>query len=81
VRYGADHQLGIDWVYNEANIDAAKVIWARDMGPAENKELIDYFPDRHVWLLEADNTPLALASYPIKPPDAPVQGRRANHER
>jgi len=51
------------------------------MGPAENKELIDYFPDRHVWLLEADNTPLALASYPIKPPDAPVQGRRANHER
>jgi hypothetical protein len=56
-----------EWVYNEANIDAAKVIWARDMGPAQNKELINYFHDRRVWLVEADETPPALLPYGASP--------------
>ncbi|HEX4945476.1 MAG TPA: hypothetical protein VFZ34_02270, partial [Blastocatellia bacterium] len=30
------------------------VIWARDMGKERNAELIDYFANRQVWLLEAD---------------------------
>jgi len=64
VRYGPHHPIDLhEWVYNEADINTAKVIWARDMGPAGNKELIDYFPNRHVWLVEADETPPKVIAY------------------
>jgi hypothetical protein len=54
VRYSMDHSVHIEWVYNPGDIDGAKVIWARDMDPEHNQELIRYFPNRTVWLLEAD---------------------------
>ena len=54
VRYNNNHNPLIEWVYNEANIDASKVVWARDMGPADNQEIVRYYHDRRVWLLEPD---------------------------
>ena len=64
VHYGPNHKLAFhEWVYNEADVDRAKVIWARDMGTARNKELIDYFRDRQAWLVEADETPPRVAPY------------------
>jgi hypothetical protein len=63
VRYGARHSPHNEWVYNEADIDGAKVVWAREMSPDENRELIDYFADRRAWLLEADEKPVALVPY------------------
>jgi hypothetical protein len=33
----------------------AKVVWARDMGPAKNQELLDYYPTRRVWTLRLDD--------------------------
>jgi len=54
VSYGPKHSFQDEWVYNEADIDTAKVVWARDMDKAQNHELVDYFKDRHVWLLEVD---------------------------
>ena len=58
VRYSSDHAvLAPDWVDNDADIDHEKVIWARDMGAAQNEELLRYYKDRCVWLLEADASP------------------------
>jgi hypothetical protein len=80
VRYGPDHDPSFhEWVYNEADIDRAKVVWARDMGLAQNKELIDYFKDRHVWLVDADEDPPKLSPYPASAdqlPSRPMQGAR-----
>ncbi|HEX8475833.1 MAG TPA: hypothetical protein VF666_17540 [Pyrinomonadaceae bacterium] len=54
VRYGAEHRSGEEWVYNRADIDGAKIVWAREMDESRNRELIGYFRGRRVWLLEAD---------------------------
>jgi hypothetical protein len=55
VRYGAHHDVDHEWVYNRADIDHAKVVWARDMGANENRELLQYFKDRKVWMVDGDN--------------------------
>jgi hypothetical protein len=58
VRYAAQHNVLEEWVYNRADIDGAVIVWARDMGDAANRELLDYYrarkPARKVWLIEAD---------------------------
>jgi hypothetical protein len=64
VQYGPAHDVDTEWVYNEADIDNAQVVFARDMGAAENAALIQYFKDRKVWLLEADDKPPTLKPYP-----------------
>jgi hypothetical protein len=66
VRYKPDHILFDEWVYNEPNIDAAKVVWARELTPSENEQLLKYFADRRAWLLEADEKPTRLSEYPIE---------------
>lgn len=51
VSYGPRHSIHNEWVYNAADIDAAPVVWARDLGPDGNRELLDFFQDRTVWRL------------------------------
>jgi hypothetical protein len=63
VSYGPQHNVDREWVYNEANIDEAKVVWARDMGREDNKELIQYFHDRSAWFLEGDRPEPRLQPY------------------
>jgi hypothetical protein len=55
VRYGPSHNIHREWVYNEADIDAADVVWAREMKPSANQALMDNFKGRRVWLLEPDS--------------------------
>lgn len=66
VHYGPDHPLDEEYVYNPADIDSTKIVWARDMGE-QNQELIHYFPDRQVWLLNFDHSTPKLAPYPPQP--------------
>ncbi len=54
VRYRPGHDVDWEWVYNDANIDTSKVVWARDMGGPENQLLAQYFSDRHLWFLDGD---------------------------
>ena len=63
VRYSTKHNPQDEWVYNAAEIDNAKVIWARDMNPADNQTLIDYYKDRKVWLVQPDLGP-SVTPYP-----------------
>jgi hypothetical protein len=63
VRYAPNHNFILDeWVFNNADIDGSRVVWARDMGP-KNAELITYFKTRKVWLVEPDSSPPKLTSY------------------
>ena len=63
VRYRPDHDFILDeWVFNNADIDGSKVLWARDMG-AQNEELVQYFRARKAWLVEPDYHPARLTPY------------------
>jgi hypothetical protein len=43
-----------EWVYNGADIDSQRVVFAHDLGTNRNRELLDYYKDRTVWLLTFD---------------------------
>ena len=62
VDYGPHHDVDHEWVYNSADIDDAKIVWARDMD-AENAELLQYFSSRHVWVLNGDDPNPQLRAY------------------
>jgi hypothetical protein len=65
VRYTKDHNPQDEWVYNAADIDHSKVIWAREMDPASNEELFQYYGDRKVWLVQPDTEPVSISPYPL----------------
>ena len=62
VRYAPNHGFH-EWVHNEADIDRARVVWALDLGEEENRKLIQYFPNRKVWIVQPDLTPPRLSPY------------------
>jgi hypothetical protein len=68
VRYSPQHSPHDEWVYNEADIDGAKVVWAREMDMTQNRKLLEYFKDRHIWLVEVDQDHSApeLVPYPVE---------------
>lgn len=68
VRYSPRHIFQDEWVYNAADIDSSRVVWARDLGSEENEKLRRYFPGRTVWLLETDFPQPKLAPYVSAPP-------------
>ena len=63
VRYYPPHDFR-EWVHNGADIDTAKIVWARDLGAEENETLRHYYADRTAWLLEPDFRPSRLTPYP-----------------
>jgi hypothetical protein len=67
VRYRLDHNPLDEWVYNSADIDSSRVVWARDMDEAENLQLMDYYKDRTAWLVQPDTKPASVSLY-LSPP-------------
>jgi hypothetical protein len=63
VRYSPTHDVNAEWVYNGANIDSARVVWAHDLGDVTNRELLEWYKGRHFWILEPDARPPALKRY------------------
>lgn len=63
VQYSPEHYPMDEWVYNAADIDSSKVIWARGMDAAKDLELIHYYKDRKVWLVQPDKQPAEISPY------------------
>ncbi len=54
VRYTTWHNALQEWVYDRADIDDAKTVWAREIPGVSMQPLLDYFRGRDVWLVEPD---------------------------
>jgi len=63
VHYNPEHDPRASWVSNGADIDGSKVVWANDMGPQKNQELIEYFKGWKVWLVEPDAVSEKISRY------------------
>jgi hypothetical protein len=63
VQYSADHNPFDEWVYNRADIDDAKVVWAQKMDAADDLELMQHYRDRRVWLVQPDAQPAEISPY------------------
>jgi hypothetical protein len=63
VHYKPNHNPHVEWVYNSADINGSKIVWAREMDSATDGELREYFKNRDVWLLLADEVPPRLQRY------------------
>jgi len=68
VRYAPDHFVHHEWVYNGADIDGGKVVWARETPGRDLAPLLRYFRDRKVWIVKADLLPPRLEPYPSESP-------------
>ena len=67
VHYSLGHNVHHEWVYNDAEIDAAKIVWAREIPGLNLAPLLAYFNGRRTWILDADRSPPRLKSYPNDP--------------
>ena len=56
VRYSPEHNAHAEWVYNGADIDDAKIVWARYIPGTSIEPLLAYFHNRQVWLVEPDDS-------------------------
>ena len=65
MRYSSKHNPQDEWVYNAADINSSKVIWAREMDAESNRELFEYYKGRRVWLIQPDEYPNAVSPYPV----------------
>ena len=66
VRYTAAHNFHEPWIYNAADIDRSRVIWARDSGAADTAPLLRYYRNRQVWLVNADDEDPYPIPYPCR---------------
>src|SRR5271157_33280 len=68
VHYSPQHNVFREWVYNGADIDGSKVVWAREIPGVSLQPLLDYFHGREVWLAEPDASPPRLSRYDASTP-------------
>lgn len=62
VQYGPHHDPWEELVYNSADLDRARIVWARSLSSDQDAALLRHFQDRTVWLL-TENGSLNLSRY------------------
>jgi hypothetical protein len=65
VRYEPDHNVHKEWVFNGADIVNSSVLWVRELDSCQNLDVAKAFPDRRLWLLEADLNPPQLVPHQL----------------
>jgi len=65
VRYSPNHDPYDEWVYNAADIEGSRVIWARETTSTDDRDLIRYYKDRRVWLVQPDLQPAQISPYTL----------------
>jgi len=65
VRYGPGHSVHDEWVFNSADIDGSKVIWARDLPGERNDRLFAYYPDRTIWRVTPETNHVSMLRPPL----------------
>ena len=64
VRYNNDDlSVHDEWVFNGADIDGSKIVWARELDKTQNEKLFKYFNDRKVWLATTEDESLVFRPY------------------
>jgi hypothetical protein len=69
------HNL-FQWIYNGADIDGSRFVWARDLGDAENAQLAASMAGRRVWMVDPNVEPATLTAYDPLTPKTALQSRR-----
>ena len=54
IHYALGHNIHDEWVYNAADIDSSRVVFAQELDPAADRELMHYFKDRQAWVIQPD---------------------------
>jgi len=62
VSYGPKHEIYQELVYNQADIDHARIIWARSLSPEQDQALVEHYGGRRAWML-TENGYLMLKDY------------------
>jgi hypothetical protein len=53
----------LQWIYNAADIDASRIVWARPLGAEEDARLMEYYRGRQVWIVDPNVEPATLKSF------------------
>lgn len=67
VRYGANHSVDNEWVYNAADVDASPIVWCRWLGSHDDSEVMRYYPDRQFWVVDVDGSRIATGMSHYQP--------------
>lgn len=67
VRYSANHDVHQEWVYNAADIDHSKIVWAREIPGVDLQPLLEYFHNRRVWTVDPDSADVQLHAWEESP--------------
>ena len=67
VDYDSTHDLDREWVYNPADLNNSKVLWARDLGPQSDRDLLNYYHGRNIWCVNPDSNSIELHPCSINP--------------
>ena len=67
VRYSPHHEFHYGVVFNDADMDRSPVVWARQLDPASDKALAEYYGDRNTWLFNPDESPVTLVPFTDRP--------------
>ena len=72
VRYTKYHDGWQEWVFNGADPEHERLVWARSLSPEMDKQVIAAYPGRTVWLVKPDYANQLVQPYSPAIPFSPI---------